>query len=255
MAEQKQQVELIGSDAPVPRKSAVTKMAPEIDRSPEALIAQALGAGQSVETIERLLAMRRELRAEWARDQFFASLSEFQAQMPKIAKTKAVADKNGKVRYHYAPLDEIIEAVRPALERNGFSYTMKPVQEEAGSFTARLIAHHRDGHEEETAFTVPIDPEAYMSAPQKVGSARTFAMRYAFCNAWGILTSDEDDDAPGFEAGVKYADYVHAIEAETTLESLKATGKRLHDELQKAGDAEGAKVVLAVYNRRKGELS
>jgi hypothetical protein len=34
-----------------------------------------------------------------------------------------------------------------------------------------------------------------------VGSARTFAMRYAFCNAFGILTGDEDTDARKVENG------------------------------------------------------
>jgi hypothetical protein len=34
-----------------------------------------------------------------------------------------------------------------------------------------------------------------MNDTQKVGAARTYAMRYAFCNAFGILTGDEDTDA------------------------------------------------------------
>ena len=40
-----------------------------------------------------------------------------------------------------------------------------------------------------------------MTAQQMVGSARTFAMRYAFCNAFGILTGDEDTDARKIENG------------------------------------------------------
>jgi hypothetical protein len=34
-----------------------------------------------------------------------------------------------------------------------------------------------------------------MNAQQKVASALTYAKRYAFCNALGILTTDQDDDA------------------------------------------------------------
>src|SRR3990167_3791525 len=34
-----------------------------------------------------------------------------------------------------------------------------------------------------------------MNAAQKVASALTYAKRYAFCNAFGILTGDADDDA------------------------------------------------------------
>jgi hypothetical protein len=34
-----------------------------------------------------------------------------------------------------------------------------------------------------------------MNEPQRFASALTFAKRYAFCNAFGILTGDEDDNA------------------------------------------------------------
>ena len=50
-----------------------------------------------------------------------------------------------------------------------------------------------------STFKVPIDKEGYMNAPQKFASALTFAKRYAFCNAFGILTGDEDDDSNAVE--------------------------------------------------------
>ena len=41
---------------------------------------------------------------------------------------------------------------------------------------------------------MPIDKDGFMNTPQKFASALTYAKRYAFCNAFGILTADEDDD-------------------------------------------------------------
>ncbi len=55
--------------------------------------------------------------------------------------------------------------------------------------------HHSLGHTEATSFTVPIDPEDRMKAAQRVASSLTYAKRYAFCNGFGIMTGDEDDDA------------------------------------------------------------
>lgn len=162
--------------------------------NPEALIAQAIEKGLPVETMERLLAMRRELKAEWAKERFFSALAKFQSELPEIQKTEDVCDKEGSLRYRFAPLDQIVKQVKDALERNGFSYIIKPENKQE-SVVAIVEAHHVDGHTEVTRFEIPIDLKAYMTAPQKVASALTYAKRYAFCNAFGIMTSDQDDDA------------------------------------------------------------
>jgi len=159
-----------------------------------ALIARAIDKNLPIESMEKLLAMRRELKAEWAKEQYFAALSRFQKACPIIGKSKDVNDKYGKHRYSYAPLELIVEEVRDALEANGFSYTTA-TEQTPDSVTAICNAHHIAGHSESTRLTVPIDHDAYMSAPQKVASALTYATRYAFRNAFGIMTGDEDDDA------------------------------------------------------------
>ncbi len=79
--------------------------------SAEALLTKAVSAGASVDTLERLLVMRRELRAEAARDAFFVALKAFQAACPAIHKTKKVLNRDGSVRYAYAPLEDIVAAV------------------------------------------------------------------------------------------------------------------------------------------------
>jgi len=159
----------------------------------ENLLTQAVDKGLDVEQMERLLTMRRELKAEHARERYFESLSAFQSECPTIPKTKEVYVK-GQLRYRYAPLDSIIAAVKNLLKEHGFSYTVETEQTDT-SVTAICRLHHNEGHSEETRFTVPIQKDSYMSEPQKVASALTYAKRYAFCDATGIMTSDEDDDA------------------------------------------------------------
>ena len=66
-----------------------------------------------------------------------------------------------------------------------------------------VTAAHVAGHKESTEFTAPVDKDAYMTEPQKWSSAATFAKRNAFCNAFGILTGDEDTDANFQEKGKK----------------------------------------------------
>ena len=124
----------------------------------------------------------------------------FQKECPVVEKAKQVRnkpkgnEKEGTVRYSYAPLEDVVPTVQPFLEKWGFSWTVKPSQTD-GHVKAACYVHHKDGHEEVTEFEVPLDPDAYMSNPQKAAAALTFARRYAFINAFGIVTKGEDNDA------------------------------------------------------------
>ena len=160
----------------------------------ESLIARAIDKNLPIESMERLLTMRRELKEEWAKEQYFKALAKFQKMCPEIKKTKVVLNENGTIRYKYAPLESIVAQVKELLDECGFSYVLKPKQTET-EFVAVCIAHHKDGHEEVTEFAVPLGAEKYMTEVQKVGARNTFAKRYAFCNAFGIMTGDEDTDA------------------------------------------------------------
>src|SRR3954463_7294793 len=164
----------------------------------ESLIAKAIDKNVSVDTMEKLLAMRRELQAEWAKRRFDEAMANFQAECPIVEKTKKVdfvsKRTNQRTNYAYAPLEAIIKQVKELLAENGFSYTIETRNEEA-RIVSIVNVRHIDGHAETTQFAVPIDKEAYMNAQQQYGAASTFSKRYAFCNAFGILTGDEDTDA------------------------------------------------------------
>ena len=165
------------------------------DQSPEALIARAIDRGLPVETMERILAMGREVRAEKAKAEYDHAMSDFQSECPTIQKTQIVKNKDGSTRYKFAPIEKIVEQVKPTIQKHGFSYTIDADVEDSW-VTAICKITHEAGHSEKSKFKVPIDKDGFMSAPQKFAAALTFAKRYAFCNSFGILTGDEDNDAP-----------------------------------------------------------
>jgi hypothetical protein len=159
------------------------------------LFAQAIDKNVAVETMEKLLSMRQQLKSEWARERYHTALAAFQQECPIIKKTKIVMNKDGKTeRYRYAPLDSILNQVRDLIAKHGFNYHVAAAIE-GRAVTATCIATHKDGHSEQSSFTVPIDPDAYMNEAQKFASALTFSKRYSFIDVFGILTGDEDDDA------------------------------------------------------------
>lgn len=160
----------------------------------ENLISKAITEKLPVETMEKFLAMRREVLAEQAKKAFDFAMAKFQGECPVIEKTKKVMDKTGGVRYSYASLDSIVGQVKTYLSTNQLSYSIK-VENTEKTLIVKCIITHIDGHSEESSFEVPIGTEAYMSDVQKYGARLTFAKRYAFCNALGIMTGDGDTDA------------------------------------------------------------
>lgn len=160
----------------------------------EALIARAIDKGVPVETMERLLVMRTQLKAEAAKEAYFLALAALQAELPIIPKSKPVDYGNGKAKYSYAPFDEIIKIVQPYLFKHGFSVTLGERHDDTKAF-AVATAHHIDGHSESSDFPIVVDASARMNAAQQQASARTYAKRYAYCNVLGIVTGDEDDNA------------------------------------------------------------
>lgn len=188
----------------------------------EAVIQNAIDKGVPVETMERLMAMRRELKAEAAKTAYDSAMSAFQAECPTIKKTKAGGKtRGGIVAYYYAPLESIVEQVKVLLQKHGFSYGFDTVTTE-GMVKAICIAKHELGHSESTSFEVPLGTKTeIMSATQVTAAAITYAKRYAFCNAFGILTGDEDTDAAPQERMEPYK-----VTRVTKADEDEAQGKR-----------------------------
>ncbi len=194
------------------------------------IIAQAIEKKVDVETLERLFELQKDYEQREAKKAFIAAMAKCQSELPTIRKTKEVLEKDRRtVRYKYASIDAIVEQVREYIARNGLSYTIKTQQDDT-SVTATVIVTHEGGHSEETSFRVPIDPKAYMSGPQKFAAALTFAKRYAFCNAFGIMTGDEDTDATPETVG-----NAQVTQPKVTKEALE----RLYSLMNELGTTQG----------------
>jgi len=92
----------------VEKKDGITKAG----FSMETLIMKAVERDASVETLERILAMRRELKAELAKEQYDQAMAKFQSECPEIKKTKEVKDRSGRLLYAYAPIESIVKQVK-----------------------------------------------------------------------------------------------------------------------------------------------
>jgi len=233
-------------------KKEIVPVISESQTSVENLLSQAVKQGASVETMEKLLAMRRELKAEFAKEAFDKAMADFQKECPVIKKKKAGGKTNsGQVGYMYAPLESIVEQVKGLLHDHGFSYS---IQTKTGDkkVTAICTAKHVNGHSESSDMEIPLGGKTgIMSDSQVTAAAITFAKRYAFCNAFGILTGDADTNTQESASGEPNGAVESAIKklrAQKTLDGLHTAWKGL---TQKQRDDDE---VLAVKDELKRKL-
>jgi hypothetical protein len=105
--------------------------------------------------------------------------------MPNVRKTGT--GNYGK----FAELHELIEAVRGVLAKNGLAFMQDVSGLPDGRIGVTTILVHTSG---ETIATGPL-PMPAPADPQKVGSAITYARRYALMATLGIATEDDDGQA------------------------------------------------------------
>ena len=109
------------------------------------------------------------------------ALVKFHSVMGKVSKDA----KNPFYKNKYASLSNIIEAVTEPLNNNGLCVVQMPCNE---GLTSMLI--HESGEWISSTSSTPVKDE---TDPQKLGSAITYARRYAL-GAILSLNIDEDDD-------------------------------------------------------------
>ena len=161
----------------------------------DVLIAQAIDKNVSVESLERLLTIREKLDAEFAKQQFNLAMSSFQVECPIIEKKKAGAlTKGGIVTSRYAPLDIIDAQTKVLRHKHGFSYSINTEPDPKGVHVYITVIH-LSGHERVTHVFMPfVERTGVMTEAHVEMATMTIATRRCFCNAFGIMTGEQDQD-------------------------------------------------------------
>ncbi|HVH80169.1 MAG TPA: ERF family protein [Stellaceae bacterium] len=122
-----------------------------------------------------------------------AALIRLQARLPRITKgeTAEVPTKTGgKYTYSYASLSDIHDSIFPLLGECGLAWVTRPTLSAGGKFVLLYSLIHAETGEE-YAGEYPL-PEA--GGSQALGSAITYARRYALTAVLGIAPAEDDDD-------------------------------------------------------------
>jgi hypothetical protein len=172
-------------------------VAPKSQPTTADLIAAVIQGGvteSSVSVVERLVALKeREQKAEAERS-FADAFASLQAEMPKIVARKIVpGNKEGEVRYTYAPYEDIMRQAQPFIAKFGFSITFDTkIEDTRVNVTCTLL--HRGGHYRSNQFAARIGKgPPGSSEAQGDGAATTYAKRFALCGALNIIVEQDTD--------------------------------------------------------------
>lgn len=117
-------------------------------------------------------------------------LSKAFAKMQKELEQPLKNANNPFFKSKYVPLENVVDSITKASSKHGLSFTQFPSSDENGNVTVGTMVMHESG---EWIEYDPICMKPVKNDPQAIGSAITYAKRYALSAIFGI-TSDKDDD-------------------------------------------------------------
>ena len=172
-------------------------------------------------------------------DEVLTAMHKARSMFVKVKKDK----QNTHLKNKYATLDSVLDAITPALTDNDLMLMQDMIESEAPNrIKVETTVIHVSGQWVKFYAELPI----VKNDPQGVGSAFTYARRYAAAAAFGL--SQADDDA---QIAVKSAqDWKRDIDKCEDLESLQ----RVLKQAWSACDPASKQVVKEHYESRKAQI-
>lgn len=167
--------------------------------TPGDLLRIAIESGADLDRLERLMELQDRWEAKEAKRAFDAAFAAFKAEAVMILKGRKVTDGPLKGK-SYAELHDVVNAVTPALSRNGLSSSWKLTIDEKDWMQVTCYLRHVSGHEESVAMGGPPDAGGAKNAIQARASTKTYLERYTLKAITGLSEQEDDDDGRGGKA-------------------------------------------------------
>lgn len=163
------------------------------DTPPDGLagVIERLAANPSVDVVklEKIIELQERILRHNAESAFNVAFSRMQPHIPTIIE-RASTDKTS-----YAPLEDIIEQIRPVLAAHGFSLGFRTEWPDPKTVKVIGVLTHDQGHSRTSEFLSAADQTGSKNAIQALGSAVSYGKRYTTKDLLCIVTRSEDDDA------------------------------------------------------------
>jgi hypothetical protein len=206
--------------------------------------------------------------------EFSTDFAMAQSEMDHASKDS----KNPHLKNRYASLSSVIDAVKPALNRHGITFSQEVEGWDYKAIGEQVVhvvcvetrVRHKSGYSTSFATTVPVKAKASVPDAQEVGSAVTYARRYALQSLFGIGAEDDDGNEASNTVSLQsqrkdnvsdesqntltqeqetYRTYLNAVGKAASMEALLLINEKLSKSVlsQEYKD----KVLLALDTKRK----
>lgn len=172
------------------------------DNSPASMMLKALGQGASLEQVEKMMDLQERWEKREAEKAYNEAMAAFSAEAIEIIKRKQVDyanSKGGRTQYKHAELSDVVDAVKPALARHGFSYRWD-TQQTPDWLSVTCILKHRLGHSESCTLGGAPDDSGGKNRIQAVKSTKSYLERQTLEAICGVAEKGEDNDGAGAPA-------------------------------------------------------
>lgn len=186
---------------------------------------------QKIDQLQKMLKPKSESPTL---ENLFAALAKAQEEIEVASKDSA----NPFFKSRYADLTEVIRVSRPALTKNGLSVLQRVMGNGDGRNYLYTRLCHVSGEWIESCMPL-VSKDQTMQA---MGSAITYARRYAYASMVGVVSADEDDD--GNRAAGKKPETPKNGPARIT----QAQAKDILEQIMEFGEEDLMENVLRHYN-------
>ena len=177
----------------------------------------ALNPDVDIDKMERLLQMQERVMDRQAMMAYSAAMAAMQTELPSIEERGQT--NNG----FYATLEDIVDTVRPIMQKHGFAVSFRIQTQERGIQVTGVLMH-KDGHREETSMLLPADMSGNKNAVQAFGSSTSYGKRYVLSALLNITTRGQDDNGnASTKKGIKTVTPFQAGQIQRLISQCPAT--------------------------------
>ena len=163
------------------------------DSSPVGMMLAMMGKGASLEQIEKMMDLVERHDKRESEKLYNAAFAAFKGEAIRIIKNRAVTagPLSGK---SYAELFSVVDAVTPALSRNGLSASWKLTKDDKDWLEVTCTLKHSAGHAETVSMGGPPDAGGAKSTIQARASTISYLERYTLKAICGVAEGGDDSD-------------------------------------------------------------
>jgi hypothetical protein len=228
--------------------------------TPMSLIQSAIMQGASIDTIERLAKLQREMVEYEAKVAFDKAMGRAQNRMKRIG-TDAT---NPQTHSRYATYSKLDGAVRPIYTEEGFALSFDTGDAPPDTVRVLCYASHSSGYTRTYKVDMPSDGKGakggdVMTKTHATGAAMSYGQRYLLKMIFNLSIGDTDDDGNGASSAAvpeeQVTEHIAYMENARTTSELQTYFARAYKIAEAAKDREAAKSFIAARDKIRKVLN